>query len=151
FGEIARLEGASPRVFADRLRDSRGSLDWDLLMSLERVWQCDVFRAGDGVHKAWLERRAPFSTGLANVLRSWNPKHRALCRLEESLLRRGGARRVIVNSHMVKDEIVRLFGYPSELIDVIYNGLPASVFAEARQQRDRSRAELQLSPRDIAV
>ncbi len=30
----------------------------DLLVSLERVWSCDCYRAGDGVHRAWLERRA---------------------------------------------------------------------------------------------
>src|SRR5947209_15232540 len=29
-------------------------------MSLERVWCCDVYRAGDGVHQAWLNRRRRF-------------------------------------------------------------------------------------------
>src|SRR5947208_10489271 len=86
-GELKRLNGGSPRAFADRLEAARPRVGCDLLMSLERVWSCDVYRAGDGVHASWLARRALFSRRLANVLRRWNSKHRDLLRLEEALLR----------------------------------------------------------------
>jgi len=56
FGRIVRLKAASAIGFADELeRTARG--ECDLLMSLERVWRCDVYRAGDGVHRVWLEKR----------------------------------------------------------------------------------------------
>src|SRR5437868_3690512 len=54
------IEARSPRLFADALQQSPVRHSLDLLFSLERVWACDVYRAGDGVHAAWLERRARF-------------------------------------------------------------------------------------------
>ena len=46
FGKIARLHNNSPIAFANELRDTR--TDVDVLMSLERVWRCHLYRAGDG-------------------------------------------------------------------------------------------------------
>src|SRR5258708_4364884 len=80
----------------------------DLLVSLERVWSCDLYRAGDGVHAAWLERRAAFEPAWRGFLRHFNPKHRELLELERALLT-GGARRIIANSEMVKLEITAHF------------------------------------------
>src|SRR5262249_24040878 len=57
-GEVHRLAGRTPRSFADALRAAHPHAHCDLLFSLERVWACDACRAGDGVHAAWLERRA---------------------------------------------------------------------------------------------
>src|SRR4029077_2853822 len=54
---ITRLKANSPIGFADELEKVRPQLRCDVLMSLERVWRCDVYRAGDGVHQAWLNRR----------------------------------------------------------------------------------------------
>src|ERR1051325_2317672 len=50
FGSIKRLEPTTVIGFADELEKIRPQLDSDLLLSLERVWSCDVYRAGDGVH-----------------------------------------------------------------------------------------------------
>src|SRR6266576_662603 len=50
FGEMTRLRSASPIGFANELEKLRAQVRCDLLMSLERVWRCDVYRAGDGVH-----------------------------------------------------------------------------------------------------
>ena len=57
FGPIVQLNAKSAIAFADELEKvSREKCD--VLLSLERVWRCDVYRAGDGVHRAWLQRRA---------------------------------------------------------------------------------------------
>ena len=99
--ELFVVAANSPRAFADRV----GQLSahrCDRLFSLERVWQCDCYRAGDGVHRAWLERRARFEPAWRRWLRPLNPKHRQLLALEESLFRQGRRKTVVANSRMVR-------------------------------------------------
>ena len=148
FSAIARIAGSTPAQFADGVDVLRQRGGCDVIMSLERVWACDVMRAGDGVHAAWLERRggvfAQFRTKL-------NPKHRSILRLEQALYARRGASRVIANSEMVKREIISTYGYPAERIDVVYNGLPLEQFWSTAEQRAQSRAEFRLADEDLAV
>lgn len=151
FGPVTHLPGKTPTQFADAFEQARAGLDLDVVLSLERVWQCDVFRAGDGVHRAWLQRRAHYNSALKKVRWIFNRKHRAILRLEESLLCHGGARRVITNSRLIKEEITWLYGYPSAEIDLIYNGVPVSEFAEANQARAAARAANGIADDDIIV
>ncbi|MEI6280163.1 MAG: hypothetical protein WCQ16_12390, partial [Verrucomicrobiae bacterium] len=55
---IVRLAAKSPGGFAEAFRAARTGCD--IHLSLDRVPGCEVFRAGDGVHAAWLLRRAAF-------------------------------------------------------------------------------------------
>src|SRR5215510_5333999 len=64
FGAIRHLGAKTVIGFADELEQIRPSLQCDVLFSLERVWSCDVYRAGDGVHRAWLARRRKFEVPL---------------------------------------------------------------------------------------
>ncbi|MDQ6623636.1 MAG: glycosyltransferase family 4 protein, partial [Verrucomicrobiota bacterium] len=148
FGAVTRVPGRTPLQFADMVEASRSRFGCDVLMSLERVWRCDVMRAGDGVHRVWLARRG----GLWTKLRlAFNAKHRAILRLEESLYRRRGAARVIANSAMVKREIIETYDYPPAQIDVVPNGLPLEQFRSDDAARARERAALQLAPDDVAI
>src|ERR1700730_17629679 len=61
FGSITRLRAKSTIAFADELEKWRRHTGGDFLMSLVRLRRCDVYRAGDGVHRAWLNRRDKFS------------------------------------------------------------------------------------------
>ena len=151
FGPSTHLEGKSARAFADALERSAPRSNCDVLMSLERIWRCDVYRAGDGVHRAWLERRAEFGGPWQNLSRIFNRKHSATLALEKSLFAKGGASRVIANSRMVKDQIVRLYGFPPEKIDVVYNGVPLALFEAGEDGRVKKRAALGLNSEDVAV
>ena len=131
--------GRTPEDFADRLKERRESGGWDVLFSLERVWGCDVYRAGDGVHAAWLERRRKFESPWKQWFRLIQRKHREILELECALFT-GSARRIIANSQLVKDEIIAHFGTPADHIHVIHNGVPAAS-AEARP-REIVREEL---------
>src|SRR5918996_6659544 len=102
FGSIKRLEATTVTGFADELEQVRPQLQCDVLFSLERAWSCDVYRAGDGVHRAWLARRRKFELPLERFVRGLNSKHRHILQLEEALLANRSAARVIVNSQMVK-------------------------------------------------
>jgi UDP-glucose:(heptosyl)LPS alpha-1,3-glucosyltransferase len=151
FGPITRVRGESPLRFADELEELRKTVRCDLLMSLERVWACDVYRAGDGVHRAWLKRRATIAGPLRRVADAISPKHVATLKLEEALFGRRSAARVIANSHMVKTEIAQLYGYPATHIDLVPNGVPVEQFRAAADQRAHTRSELGLTDNDIAV
>lgn len=133
------VAGRTPEDFADRLEERRESGGWDVLFSLERVWRCDMYRAGDGVHAAWLERRRKFESAWKQWSRFFQRKHREIIELEYALFT-GGARRIIANSQMVKDEIIAHFGTPAEHVHVIHNGVPPAV-VEPRA-RESVRAEL---------
>jgi UDP-glucose:(heptosyl)LPS alpha-1,3-glucosyltransferase len=103
FGEMTPLQVTSPIAFADELDRVWHKTGCDLLMSLERVWRCDLYRAGDGVHRRWLERRAKMSRRLRRFLAPFNRKHSGILRLEEALFAKRGATHVIANSQIVKN------------------------------------------------
>jgi UDP-glucose:(heptosyl)LPS alpha-1,3-glucosyltransferase len=149
FGKIFRLKATSPIGFADEL-EKIARTECDVLMSLERVWRCDVYRAGDGVHRVWREKRNEIAGPLQKLSRFFNRKHSAALHLEESLFANRGARRVIANSAMVKGEIIRVYGYPADQIDVVHNGVPIELFRD-EQDRAKTRDALGLAQDEIVV
>ncbi|HJW37092.1 MAG TPA: glycosyltransferase family 4 protein [Candidatus Udaeobacter sp.] len=151
FGTITRLRAKSVLGFADELEQIRPQIDCDALLSLERAWSCDVYRAGDGVHRAWLERRRKFELPLKQFARALNTKHRDLLHLEESLFADRKAGRVIVASQMVKKEIVDVYGYPADRIDIVHSGVPLDKFRFDSELREKSREDLKLNPDQIAL
>jgi len=133
---IIRLTGKTPRKFAAAVAEAHPAVD--VTYSLERVPGCQVYRAGDGVHAAWLYRRAQFEPRWRRFLHLINPKHLSLTRLECEVYQT--AQFVIANSEMVAEEIVRWQEFPRERVQVVPNGIGKSVArisrAEARQRLD---------------
>ncbi len=160
FGRVARLEAKAPMAFANEIeklearasrRPSIAESNCDVLLSLERIWRADVYRAGDGVHRAWLQRRSQLGGLLQQFSNLLNRKHAAALALEESLFSNTGAGRVIANSKMVRDEIVQFYGFPKEKIDLIYNGVPIAAFQSNQERRAKTRATLGLGNEDCAI
>jgi UDP-glucose:(heptosyl)LPS alpha-1,3-glucosyltransferase len=119
---------------------------------MERVETCNVYRAGDGVHAAWLERRARYEPRWRSLFRRFSRKHAALCALEAAMFRPDGVRLVIANSEMVKREILERYEYPAERICVIHNGAPpAPAPAEQAAMREATRQELGLAPDEYVL
>lgn len=150
-GKIVRIASASPIAFADELARIDPWKHAEVVVSLERIWRCDFFRAGDGVHRAWLERRKKYRSVLEKISRTLNRKHEEILRLENALLGERGAARVIINSSMVHDEIVQFYNYPSAQIDLVRNGIRTSDFGPAPMKRAAAREQLNLAPDTIAV
>ena len=148
FGHV-QVVSDSPKKFADAFAALRPHDECDFLFSLERIHTCDAYRAGDGVHAAWLERRARFEPFWKPWLRQYNAKHRETLALEKHLFGPDGARLVIANSRMVQAEIVQHFGYPAERIHVVHNGVPP--FTVPPEARAQTRRELGLRDDDFAV
>ncbi|MEI9898363.1 MAG: glycosyltransferase family 4 protein [Chthoniobacter sp.] len=147
--DLVPVTSHSPRSFADAMVALRPRDRCDFLFSLERIHTCDAYRAGDGVHAAWLERRAKFEPAWKSWFRRFSGKHREILALEKELFGPRGARAVIANSRLVREEIVRHFQYPEEKIQVIHNGVP--LFTAAPEARAHTRASLGLQEDDYAI
>jgi UDP-glucose:(heptosyl)LPS alpha-1,3-glucosyltransferase len=148
YGPLIQSEASSPLRFAKAVQASRKPDE--ILFSLDRILRCDCYRAGDGVHKLWLERRVGHEPSWRAFFRFANRKHGEILELERTLFEQGGARHVIANSRMIQKEIISAFGYPEEQITVIYNGLPDLHF-ETPQNRLETRREWGLRETDIAL
>ncbi|MBU1449936.1 MAG: glycosyltransferase family 4 protein [Proteobacteria bacterium] len=143
---LHRVKPAKPAAWAAAALDAARKLNLDSFLSMERVPGSPVFRAGDGVHAAWLERRAPYESRLKRLSFGLNPKHRALLALERRTLAAPELRWVIAISRMVAEELQRYYRVPPEKIRVIYNAVDEADLAPARlpQTREQAREDLGL-------
>jgi UDP-glucose:(heptosyl)LPS alpha-1,3-glucosyltransferase len=103
-----------------------------LVQSHERMPCCDIYRAGDGVHAAYLAHRAKSMGPLKRFFQNISSYHRDVVRLEREMFASARLKAVIVNSQMVTDEIVSHFSYPREKIHLIPNGIDLSRFNETK-------------------
>lgn len=92
------------------------------LFALERLPCADIYRAGDGVHKAWLEIKAKHQSKLKTKLEFLNPLHKTYLELEKQTF--NNAKLIIANSNRGADEIVYHYGISRDKIRVVYNGVP---------------------------
>lgn len=113
---------------------------FDLVQSHERLPCCDIYRAGDGVHREWLIQRARRRGRLSSLLDRASPFHRRILAAERALFTSARLRAVICNSHMVRDEIVRHYGMAEARLPVIRNAVDSSQFHPGL--RDAHRAEM---------
>jgi UDP-glucose:(heptosyl)LPS alpha-1,3-glucosyltransferase len=136
--------------FARAARNAWRREHFDVVQSHERIPGCDVYRAGDGVHRRWLELRRAAATPLERLGIALNPYHAYVCKAEKRMLEHPRLRAVICNSRMVRDEIQRAFRIEPDKLHVIYNGVDLEHFHPKHRERLRgaARAEIGCSPRD---
>jgi len=79
--------------------------------SLDRVLLCDIYRAGDGVHKKFLSIQKKSKLNLLHPIYLF---------LEKIIFMR--TKYIITNSQMVKDEIVNIYDINPNKIKLVYNG-----------------------------
>ena len=110
---------------------------YDLVQSHERLACCDVFRAGDGVHAAWLEARQNYLGESLAWLRL-NPFHANSLAAERRMFASPCLKKVICISNMVREDVQRIYKVPDEKLVTIYNGIDLDAFcpqnAETRSQ-----------------
>jgi len=123
----------------------------ELVQSHERLLCCDVYRAGDGVHRVFLDERLR----TASVFRRWltesGPYHRYVVTIERRLFESPVLRAVICNSKMVRAEIHERFGVAEDRLPVIYNAVDSDAFSpELRKHRPAVRNALHI-PEEATV
>jgi UDP-glucose:(heptosyl)LPS alpha-1,3-glucosyltransferase len=108
-------------------RDVRRSQP-SLVEAHERMLCCDIYRASDGVHAAWVGERIKHSSPLERVALELSPYSRYLLAMEKRLYASTWLRAVICNSRMVKEEIRRYYDVPESKLHVIYNPVDGQKF-----------------------
>jgi UDP-glucose:(heptosyl)LPS alpha-1,3-glucosyltransferase len=136
--------------FACAARRAWRRASFDIVQSHERIPGCDVYRAGDGVHRRWLELRRSSASVFERIGIALNPYHRYVCGAERQMFEHPRLRAVICNSRMVRDEVQRAFRIGREKLHVIYNGVDLEYFhpRQGEALRGAARAQLGCRPRD---
>ncbi len=110
---------------------------YDVVYSLARTTEQDVYRAGGGSHADYLQRRF---RGSARALRRISPRHALLIGYERRVFA-DPSQIVQCGSQMVRAEIERRHDVPAERLRVVRNGVDLERFRPpsrgARRLRDR--------------
>lgn len=112
----------------------------DIVFSLERTLQQDIYRAGDGCHQQWLIQK---NLGKGFLHKFWtlvNPLQQFYVWLERRLFTDPRLMAIIANSKTGKEDILRLYNVDPARIHVVYNGIDPVYRDE--QLRDKKRREL---------
>ena len=120
-------------------RWARAHPEW-LLFSFERLPGAEVVRAGDGCHAEWLSRKQALKAPYAAALDRLRILNRTHIRLERQMFRSKRLLAVIANSARGKEEIVRHYKVPADIISVVHNGVDLSRFPAG--MRESARAKL---------
>jgi UDP-glucose:(heptosyl)LPS alpha-1,3-glucosyltransferase len=137
--------------FARGVRQVLRSHRFDLVQSHERVAGVGLYRAGDGVHAAYLEQRRRVLPGWRAAALSLDPHHRWVLREERAMFTHPALRAVICNASAVLEDIHRRFGVPRERLHLLRNGLDLERFAPpSAEQREQSRRRFGLAAQATA-
>jgi UDP-glucose:(heptosyl)LPS alpha-1,3-glucosyltransferase len=126
--------------FNRRASEALRSISPDCSISLERTPGTDIYRAGDGCHRRWLQIRRKLEGRLKGLSFHLSPLHRSLLGIEERIFLQ--TPRIIANSRMVKRDILEYYPVDEDRVDVIYNGVDIDTFSpgdgsERKDLRDR--------------
>jgi len=134
--------------FARCVCDTLRKHPFDLVQSHERVACCDIFRAGDGVHREWLRQRRRILGPVGKLRLALNPYHRYVLAAEKKLFSSPRLKAVICISRMVKDDILRHYAVPEDKLHIIYNGVDTAVFhpSLAAKHREATRVAFGIPP-----
>lgn len=109
--------------FANCVQRTFAQEKFDLVQSHERIAGCDIFRAGDGVHAAWMEQRRRQQGLLGRIGAVLSPWHHYVLAAERQMFADPRLKAVICISELVRNDIRRFYGVPEEKLHVIYNGI----------------------------
>jgi UDP-glucose:(heptosyl)LPS alpha-1,3-glucosyltransferase len=123
---------------ASRTAARRG---YHVVQSHERVLRQDVYRAGEGSHRAYLQA---MGRGGAR----FDPYHRLVLALERRIFELRAARHVVTISSGDKTEIERLYRTDPRRVTLVYNGVDLTRFHpdNRARHRERVREDLGVAP-----
>ena len=99
-----------------------------LVQSHERLACCDIFRAGDGTHRGWLEQRARARGAMERLSQALSVYHRRTLAAERAMFTSPRLKAVICNSRLIRDEILAYYGVDETRLHVIYTGVDTERF-----------------------
>lgn len=95
----------------------------DIVLGMDRSRRQTHLRAGSGVHAAYLEYRKQEEGWTSSLSFALSPFHREILSIEKQALEDPSLKKVIVNSSMVREEILRFYAIDESKIAVLHNGV----------------------------
>src|SRR5207245_1174754 len=108
---------------------------WDVVQSHERTLRQDIYRAGEGCHRAYLE-----SIGAARGRRSLF--HRVVLGLERRVF--ATTPHIVAISRRGAAEIAGLYGVAGERLSIVYNGVDLERFDPRNRHAERRAARAEI-------
>jgi UDP-glucose:(heptosyl)LPS alpha-1,3-glucosyltransferase len=96
---------------------------FDAIFSMDRSSHQTIHRAGNGVHAAYLALRKQYESPFYGWTFPMNPLHRTILQLEKATFEDPFARAIIVNSHLVREQVLNYYATNPAKIKVIHNGV----------------------------
>ena len=126
---------------------------YDIVQSHERIWRQDIYRAGDGCHREWLERRSSYLPFIKRFFLNFNLFHQLILRLEKRIFEKGECKKIIAISQMVKRDILRHYRLPEDRVKVVYNGIQLDRFNPSNKKKfcDEVRQQLRISGQEVMI
>lgn len=122
----------------------------EIILGIDRTTNQTHIRAGNGVHRAYLEKRKKYFGFLDYLLNKLNPLHYLVLHIEKKAFENNDLKKIIVNSNMVKSEILKYYWVDPKKIEVIHNGVEwatcEKAFDRSFQDREEIAKKLNLDP-----
>ncbi len=100
---------------------------FDLIQSHERLLGADIYRLGDGIHSAWIDRLSKYKPWYQKLWLKIDPFHRHIIATEKKMAKDKNLT-FIANSPLVKSELMNWYKVPDHQITVIENGINTQEF-----------------------
>jgi UDP-glucose:(heptosyl)LPS alpha-1,3-glucosyltransferase len=123
---------------------------FDIIQSHDKTLFQHIYRAGDGCHIEWLQKRWKRAGLQGKLSIALNPYHWLILSLERMILRGHRFKKVIAISHLVRKNIIEHYGVQENDIEVIYNGVDLVKFHPANRERYRKEIRSRYSLPDDA-
>ena len=121
--------------------------NFDLIQSHERLTGVDIYRLGDGIHAAWIDRMKKISPWYKKAWLSIDPYHQKIIRIEKEMSE-DKSLFYVANSDLVKYELYKYYKVPESRIKVIENGIDTRSFHPASaSKKEASKKQLSLNPK----
>ncbi len=122
----------------------------DIVFGMDRNRFQTHYRAGNGVHAEFLEKRKQTDGWLKRISFSLNPMHRYILSLEKNTYESPDLRCLFTNSFMVKNEVLKHYQTAENKVQVIHNGVEwkelEEDFSNWREKRPQLMKEYGLNP-----
>ncbi len=117
------LQVGQINAFDQWAKEKLSASSFDIIFSMDRGSIQTHHRAGNGVHAAYLDLRSFLEGPLRKVSFALNPLHRLHLKLEKLTFESETTQAIIVNSALVKKQILSYYKTPPSKIHIIHNGV----------------------------
>jgi UDP-glucose:(heptosyl)LPS alpha-1,3-glucosyltransferase len=133
------------RSFAENTGRAVREGRFDVAYGLGRAFELDAVRVTDRLQSHWLN--VYYRNPVHRTLQRLNPRHRTMIALERTIFHSSKVRRIVTQSRLDRELLVRYYRISEDKVRTIYNGVDMTVFHPGvRDERNQVREELGVEP-----